>query len=48
MLEKTKERKCADCDLIIPFIKYKTRCISCYKKNKEKINLFIYDSDCEN
>lgn len=32
---KTKEtRKCLDCDNIIPFIKYKTRCIDCYKKNK--------------
>ena len=57
MLEKTKEtkeRKCADCSLIIPFVKYRTRCISCYKKNKEKINnkktdinLFINDSDSD-
>lgn len=58
MSNKTKEtRKCADCDIMIPFIKYKTRCIDCYKKNKiqentkemlkNDFNLFIYDSDAD-
>lgn len=55
---KTKEtRKCMDCDTIIPFIKYKTRCVDCYKKNKiqedtkqmlkNDFNLFINDSDTD-
>lgn len=48
-------RKCMDCDNIIPYMKYKTRCIDCYKKNKfdkttkemlkNDFSLFIIDDD---
>jgi len=48
-------RKCIGCDNIIPYMKYKTRCVDCYKKHKfdettkemlkNNFSLFINDDD---
>ncbi len=43
MKAKPTERKCKDCELIIPYIPRKIRCIDCYKKYANFPVKFIND-----
>ncbi len=43
MKAKPTERKCKDCELIIPYIPRKIRCINCYKKYINHATKFIND-----
>lgn len=38
MKKKIIERDCVDCKEKIPYIKYKIRCLSCYKLKTEEEN----------
>jgi hypothetical protein len=43
MKAKPTERKCKDCEVIIPYIPRKIRCIECYKKYTNFSIKFIND-----
>ena len=42
---KTTQRPCADCKVIIDYIPRRVRCVECYKKKLQPKVIFIQDDD---